>query len=97
MISTGREEKLITERIEYYRVLFGPDNYYLEIEEHPDKPLQGNINNTIVSLSKKYGYEYVATNNTSYLTPDDAGVQDIMMSVSLGRALDDPDRPTLMN
>ena len=97
MISVGREESLICDRVEYYRNLFGKDHYYLEIEEHPDKPLQWNINNTIISLSKKYGYEYVGTNNTYYITPDDASVQDMMASVADGRALDDPDRPTLMN
>lgn len=97
MISTGKEEKQICERIEYYRGVFGPDHYYLEIEEHPDKSLQPHINDTIVKLSKKYGYEYVGTNNTYYITPDDAWVQDIMMSVSDGRSLDDPDRNTLMN
>ena len=96
MISTGREDSLICERIEYYRRLFGPDHYYLEIEEHPDKPLQSNINDTIIRLSKKYGYDYVGTNNSYYITPDDASVQDMMMSVADGRALDDPDRPTLM-
>ena len=97
MISTGREESLICARIEYYRELFGKDQYYLEIEEHPDKPLQWNINNTIIDLSRKYGYEYVATNNSYYITPDDASVQDMMASVADGRALDDPDRHTLMN
>jgi DNA polymerase-3 subunit alpha len=97
MISTGKDEALICERIEYYQSLFGKDHFYLEIEEHPDKPLQGNINNTIIRLAKKYGYEYVGTNNTYYITPDDASVQDMMASVADGRALDDPDRPTLMN
>ena len=97
MISTGRDESLICERIEYYRDLFGKDQYYLEIEEHPDKPLQWNINNTIIELSKKYGYEYVATNNSYYITPHDASVQDMMASVADGRSLDDPDRNTLMN
>lgn len=97
MISTGREEPLICERIDYYRELFGSDHYYLEIEEHPDKPLQGNINAKIIELSKKYGYDYVGTNNSSYVTLDDASVQDMMSAVSDGRALDDPDRQTLMN
>ncbi len=97
MISTGREESRICERIEFYRDLFGRDHFYLEIEEHPDKPLQGNINDTIIRLSKKYGYEYVGTNNSYYITPDDASVQDMISSVADGRALDDPDRATLMN
>jgi DNA polymerase III subunit alpha len=97
MISTGREESLICERIEYYRRIFGPDHSYLEIQEHPDRPLQSNINDTIIALSKKYGYDYVGTNNSYYITPDDASVQDMMSSIADGRALDDPDRPTLMN
>ena len=97
MISTGREDSLICARIDYYRSLFGKEHYYLEIEEHLDKPLQGNINDTIIRLSKKYGYEYVGTNNTYYVIPDDASVQDMMASVADGRALDDPDRLTLMN
>jgi DNA polymerase III subunit alpha len=97
MISTGKDEALVCERIEYYRSIFGEGNYFLEIEEHPDKSLQPHINDTIVKLSKKYGYEYVWTNNSYYITQDDASVQDIMMSVSDGRSLDDPDRNTLMN
>ncbi len=97
MITTGKEEIKIIERIEYYRTLFGPENYYLEIEEHPDKPLQPKINEMIIALGKKYGYEYVGTNNAYYITPDDAEVQDMMSAVSDGRELDDPDRPTLMN
>ncbi|GAB0174691.1 MAG: DNA polymerase III subunit alpha [Candidatus Altimarinota bacterium] len=97
MISTGKEEKEICKRIDYYISLFGKDNYYLEIEEHPDKSLQPHINDTIVKLAKKYDYEFVGTNNSYYVSPEDASVQDIMMSVSDGRSLDDPDRNTLMN
>ncbi len=59
--------------------------------------MQASINETILRLSKARGYQYVATNNSYYLTPDDAGVQDMMSSVASGRALDDPDRATLMN
>ncbi len=53
-ISMGRDESVLCERIEYYRNLFGKENYYLEIEEHPDKPLQAHINETIINLSKKF-------------------------------------------
>jgi DNA polymerase III subunit alpha len=96
-IITGKEESYICTRIEYYRTLFGRENYYLEIEEHPDRPMQPKINETILRLAKTYGYEYVGTNNAYYITPDDAEVQDMMSAVALSRDLDDPDRPTLMN
>lgn len=97
MISTGKSDTQIIERIEYYISVFGRENYFLEIEEHPDKSLQPHINHTIVRIAREYNYEYVGTNNSYYVVPDDASVQDIMMSVADGRALDDPDRPTLTN
>lgn len=96
-IITGKGDDYIRERIEYYIGIFGKDGYYLELQEHPDRPMQASINETILRLSKQYGYEYVATNNSYYLAPDDAGVQDMMSAVASGRALDDPDRATLMN
>lgn len=58
--------------------------------------MQPKINEAILRLSKQYGYEYVGTNNTYYIIPEDAEVQDMMACVSDGRALDDPARPTLM-
>ncbi|MBX9809121.1 DNA polymerase III subunit alpha [Candidatus Gracilibacteria bacterium] len=96
-IITGKSDEFICERINYYRNLFGSDHYYLEIQEHPDRPMQATINENIIRLSKIHGYEYVGTNNSYYLAPDDAGVQDMMSAVASGRALDDPDRATLMN
>lgn len=96
-IITGKSDEYICERINYYTSLFGKDRYYLELQEHPDRPMQAQINENILRLSKIHGYEYVATNNSYYLTPDDAGVQDMMSAVASGRALDDPDRATLMN
>ncbi len=96
-IITGKSDSYICERIDYYIRIFGTDSYYLELQEHPDRPMQASINETILRLSRANGYEYVATNNSYYLAPDDAGVQDMMSSVASGRALDDPDRTTLMN
>ncbi len=97
MIITGKDEILIHERIEYYCRVFGRENYFLEIEEHADKPMQSKVNSMIIELAKKYGYEYVGTNNTSYITPDDADVQDMMSAVADGRPLEDPDRTTLLD
>lgn len=67
------------------------------MQEHPDRSLQPKINESILRIAQSRGYEYVATNNAYYITPDDAEVQDMMSAVAAGRDLDDPDRPTLMN
>ena len=96
-IITGRPESYIIERIEYYQRVFGSDNFFLEIQEHPDRPMQPKINETLIRIAKDRNYEYVGTNNAYYLTLDDAEVQDMMSAVAAGRELDDPDRATLMN
>ncbi|MBC7503865.1 DNA polymerase III subunit alpha [Candidatus Gracilibacteria bacterium] len=96
-IITGKSDAYLRERIEYYIGLFGKDKYYLELQEHPDRPMQASINEVLLRLSKSHGYACVATNNSYYLTPDDASIQDMMSAVASGRALDDPDRATLMN
>lgn len=71
-IITGKSDEYICERINYYIQIFGKERYYLEIQEHPDRPMQANINETLIRLSKKNGYEIVATNNSFYLTSEDA-------------------------
>ncbi len=96
-IITGKDDEFIAERIDFYRSIFWKENYFLELEHHPDKPMQNTINETIVRLARKYDYEYVATNNAYYTVLGDADVQDMMSCVALSRELDDPDRPTLMN
>lgn len=96
-IITWRDDSYLIERIEYYRKILGPENFFLEIQEHPDRPMQPKINDTIIRISKENNYEIVWTNNAYYLTPDDAEVQDMMAAVAANREIDDPDRNTLMN
>ncbi len=95
-IITGKSEEYILERVHFYQNIFGKENYFLEIEEHPDKPLQPKINDYLVAFCKKFNLDIVGTNNCYYLTPDDAEVQDMMSAVAANRELDDPDRTTLM-
>lgn len=69
---------------------------FLEIQEHPDRGAQGKINDYFINLSKKYGYQVVATNDVFYPSPEDAETQDIFYCIGDGRPLEDPDRPTLI-
>lgn len=59
--------------------------------------MQPKINEKILELSRAHGYNYVGTNNSYYLSLDDAEIQDMMSSVADGREIDDPDRTTLMS
>lgn len=94
-IITWKSEDFIVERIDYYKSLFW-DDFYLEIQEHPDRPSQSKVNEYIIALSKKNWYKIVWTNDVHYITSQDAEAQDLLFCIWDWRALDDPDRPTLI-
>jgi len=78
-----------------YNDIFGKGNFYLEIQSHPNIKEQKIINDALISLSKKTGIPLVATNDTHYLRPEDADVQDILMLINTGADPNDPERLTM--
>jgi len=44
--------------------------------------MQPKINDTLLRIAKNRNYEYVGTNNSYYLTLDDAEVQDMTSAVA---------------
>jgi len=78
-----------------YQEIFGKDNFYLEVQNHPNIPEQKIVNKTLASLSKKLQISIVATHDVHYLKPEDAQAQDILMLVNTGADLNDPERLTM--
>jgi DNA polymerase-3 subunit alpha len=78
-----------------YRDIFGKENFYLEVQNHPHIEDQKKVNKILFSLSKKLDIPLVATNDTHYLRPDDAEAQDILMLINTGADPRDPERLTL--
>ena len=95
-ITTGKTEEYIRSRIAYYEGLFGKDDFYLELQAHPDRGNQPKINDYLVKLSHTYGYKVVATNHVYYIDQSDAEARDLFYCIGDGRSLEDPDRPTLI-
>jgi DNA polymerase III subunit alpha len=75
-----------------YEAIFGPGNFYLEIQHHPNIQEQKIINDGLISLSKKTGIPLVATCDSHYLRPEDADAQDILMLINTGADPNDPER-----
>lgn len=78
-----------------YAKLFGPDCFYLELQEHKNIPEQKILNDRILELHKKTGLPLVATNDIHYLRPEDAEAQDVLMLINTGADINDPERLTL--
>lgn len=70
---------------------FGPDGYYLELQNH-DLPEDGEICRGLIRLHQETGIPLVATNDAHYIRREDAAMQDTLMCIQMGKTVDDPTR-----
>jgi DNA polymerase-3 subunit alpha len=89
-ITRGQMEEA-RKKMDWYYDVFGPDNFFLELQEH-DIPELETINKTLLQLGPRYQAKYVATNDVHYINPSDAKLQDVLLAVQTGALLSDPNR-----
>ncbi len=76
----------------WYRDLFGPDGYYLELQRHPKMPELEEVNEELARLGKELGIPLVVTNDLHYIAPEDAEAHDILLCLQTNKTRNDPDR-----
>lgn len=74
-----------------YRDIFGPDNYFLEIQDH-GIPEQRLVNQQMMRLSRETGIGLTATNDIHYTYADDETSHDILLCIQTGKKVADEDR-----
>lgn len=75
-----------------YSGLFGEGNFYLEVQDHSEIPLQMSVNEKLFELSARTGIPTAATKDCHYIHKDDAEAQDLMLCIQMGKTVDDPTR-----
>ena len=78
------------ELVEFYAKTF-KDRYYLELQPHPIDD-QRKHNAAIMDLAQSMGVPLVATTDCHYLNKDDHFAQEVLMCISTGKTVLDPDR-----
>ncbi len=78
-----------------YSNLFGKDGFYLEIQKHPHIKEQEIVNKELIKMSAEMNIPLAATCDSHYLLAEDAETQDVLMSISTGSDINDPDRLTI--
>ncbi len=96
-ILSWKEDNQVLDRIKLYQEVFWLENYYLELIYHDDIPKQRFVTDKLIEINSKYSIPVVATNNCYYIDKSDAKTQDVIMALSTGHELENPDRPTLRN
>ncbi|MGB2808789.1 MAG: DNA polymerase III subunit alpha [Sedimentisphaerales bacterium] len=88
-LSNG-DEKAAVAVVEDYLKIFGPERFFIEIQEHEnDDP---NVRQALIDLAKKMGVGLVATNDVHFLAEDDHEAHNCLCAISTGKTADDPNR-----
>jgi DNA polymerase-3 subunit alpha len=74
-----------------YQDIFGKDNYFLELMDH-DLGIERQVRDGLLEIGRKLGIRPLATNDSHYITEDQAAAHDAMLAIGVGRNLDDPTR-----
>lgn len=72
------------------------DDFYIELNRHPNMPQLDEINTELIKLSRKHGVPVVATNDVHYLSESDAYAQEVLLCIQTQRTIFEKNRPLSM-
>jgi DNA polymerase III subunit alpha len=90
------QEDTAKKRVKELSEIFGPDNFYLELQKHIDVEDQDALNEKLINLSQKMGIPLVATNDNHYVEKSDAQAQEILLCIQTQTTIDTKNRKLSM-
>ena len=79
------------QRAQYYKELFGPGNFYLELNNH-GVPEQAALNRGLTTLAGELDLPLVAANESYYVRRDDANAHDTLLCIGGNKIKSDSSR-----
>ncbi len=76
----------------WYRDVFGPRNYYIEIQRHDGLEWLEDINRGLIQVARDLDLAVVATNDVHYVRPEDARAQDLLLCIQTNTTVEDTKR-----
>ncbi len=95
LLLAGKRDKAI-EKINDYVTLFGKENFFLELQDHPEIPEQMKLNDILVELSKELDIPLIVTNDVHYLKSEDDEAQDILLCLQNKSKKEDTNRMSML-
>jgi len=77
-----------------YQQLFN-DDFYLEIQRHPELKDQDKANEGVIKISRELGIPLVATNDAHYLKKEDSFGQDVLVMINTQTTVNSPNRMSM--
>jgi DNA polymerase-3 subunit alpha len=95
LLQNNRPQKA-RQAAEWYRNVFGPENFFLELQEH-DIPEMEPVNRALVEMSRETGIPLVATNDAHYIRRDQAYAHEVLLCIQTGKTMTEPSRLRMNN
>lgn len=93
LIKVGELDKA-RETIDWYKQIYGPDNFYLELQNHTIQE-QIDVNKHLIKWAKEFDLKLVATNDVHYVRKEHAHAHDILVCVGTQTTINNPERLSL--
>src|SRR5437764_185917 len=74
-----------------YGALFGPENYYIELQDHAISR-QTECNPQLVKIARELKLQIICTNDVHYLDRKDADAHDVLLCIGTGSLVSDTNR-----
>jgi len=94
LIASGQNER-VQEAIKEYQDIFGKENFYLELQHHPELAEQKQVNEELKKLAKELNIGLVCTNDIHYVRAEDRDAHEVLLAVQTGKDFDDENRLSL--
>ena len=83
------------ELVKEYQDIFGKDNFYLELQDHPELEEQNKANEGLLKLSEETKAPTVVTCDSHYPLKEDKRVHEVLLAVQTGSDAESEDRLTM--
>ena len=90
LLRTDKYDRAV-EVARFYSDIFGPDGFYLELQDH-GLPEQKEVNRLLIRMSKELSLDLVATNDVHYMEAEDSLAHEALLCINTGKFLDDEKR-----
>jgi DNA polymerase-3 subunit alpha len=90
MLVQGRDKEA-RQMLGWYQDVFGPDRFYVELQEH-DIPDLHKLNDALLELSPYARIPLVATNDVHYVRKEDANPHDVLLCIGTGSLVSEKKR-----
>lgn len=75
-----------------YQKIFGKENFYLELQHHPEVANWSIVNSKLLNLAEETGAPLVAANDCHYAYPEDSEAHDVLICIQNQKTVQDEHR-----